>query len=147
MTPALLISASTRPKASCARATAAATWLNSATSQVIASTLPPSRRSRVASSVMPAAERASRSSAAPSAASASAAAAPMPRLAPVSTTELPESRPMRSSRLISPTLTPGPRKARGRAGEWLEAPGLRARPSSDDKAPPSDAPRECTSRF
>ena len=37
MTPALLISASMRPKASCARPTAACTWLHSATSQVIAS--------------------------------------------------------------------------------------------------------------
>ena len=45
---------------------------------------------------MPSAERASSISAAPSAASASAAAAPMPRLAPVSTTDLPDSRPMRS---------------------------------------------------
>ena len=91
MTPALLISASIRPKASCARATAACTWLNSATSQVIASAWAPSRRSRVASWVMPSAERASSSSAAPSAAIASAAAAPMPRLAPVRITDLPVS--------------------------------------------------------
>ena len=42
-------SASIRPKASCARATAACTWLHSATSQVIASAWAPARRSRVAS--------------------------------------------------------------------------------------------------
>ena len=53
MTPALLISASMRPKASWARATAAWTWLYSATSQVIASAWAPFRRSRVAISVMP----------------------------------------------------------------------------------------------
>ena len=48
MTPALLISASILPKASRARATAACTWLYSATSQVIASAWAPFLRSRVA---------------------------------------------------------------------------------------------------
>ena len=91
MTPALLISASIRPKASWARATAACTWLYSATSQVIASACAPFRRSRVATSVMPPAERASSRTAAPASAMASAAAAPMPRLAPVMITDLPES--------------------------------------------------------
>ena len=91
MTPALLISASMRPKASRARATAAWTWLYSATSQVIASAWAPFRRSRVAIAVMPPAERASSRTAAPSSAIASAAAAPMPRLAPVRITDLPES--------------------------------------------------------
>ena len=85
-----------RPKASWARATAACTWLNSATSQVIASAWAPLLRSRVASAVMPSAERASSRSAAPSAAIASAAAAPMPRLAPVRITDFPESWPMRA---------------------------------------------------
>ena len=91
ITPALLISASIRPKASRARATAACTWENSATSQVIASAWPPLLRSRVASVVMPSAERARSSTAAPSATSASAAAAPMPRLAPVTITDFPAS--------------------------------------------------------
>ena len=103
ITPALLISASRRPRRSRACSTKARAWSSSPTSAAIPKACPPSSVMRRASASMRSARRAVSATAAPARAHASAVASPMPDDAPVIATTCPERSSFMTARLRSPS--------------------------------------------
>ena len=100
ITPALLISASSRPRRSAAVSTKARAWASSVTSTSSGTAVPPSSSMRSASASMRSLRRAPSATVAPARASVSAVASPIPEDAPVIATALPESSAMRRRMLV-----------------------------------------------
>src|SRR5829696_8399037 len=91
ITPALLITTSSRPSSATARSTAAIAWPWSVTSVSTATARPPSAAIAATSASSRSVRRAATATAAPCPASARAAASPMPLLAPVTSATVPSS--------------------------------------------------------